>query len=332
MKYLSNISVVELAMYLPLPYAGAFMAKMGAEVCKIEMPVKGDPLKSIDRGIYEFLNKDKKIIYKNLKDEEHIKDIKELILKSDVVLNGFRRGYLDKIGLGYKDISKVNKDIIYINLYGYPKEMNIKDKAGHDINFLALSGILDELNRFEKFTKPLPIQIADMSGALWAIIGTLLMLIKRKKEKLGGEIDMSLFSSLLSFMPFFYYAEAGGEIEKGLFSGSNPFYNIYRCKDGGLFALGCVEDKFTRRLLEIFNIKVAENLSPEKKKRLYFKELKRIFSSHNRAYFVKLFEKEDICVNPVINKNEFHRLMRKNIVKKRDTMNYMAFPIRGDEI
>ncbi len=328
MDILKNLSVVELAMYLPLPYAGAFMAKIGANVFKVEMPGTGDPLKNIDNSAYKALNKDKKIIYKNLKDQNHINEVKELLLSSDLVLNGFRRGFLDKLGLGYKDISAINKKVIYINLYGYPKEMSIREKAGHDLNFLALSGILEELNRFQRFTKPLPLQVADMSGALWAIIASLLMLNRRYIEKAGGEIDLSLFSSLLSFMPFFYFSEKEGEIEKGLLSGGNPFYNIYRCKDGKMFALGCLEDKFARRLLQILKIEAHDDVLLGKKKRFYFKRLKEAFSTRERDYFVELFEKEDICVSPVMSKDEFFRFLRKNGIRKGDIRDFIAFPVK----
>lgn len=325
MKVLKEISVIELGMYLPLPYAGAFLSQIGATVTKVELPGKGDPMKELDDGIYTTLNKNKKIIYQNLKDEKDIKQIKEILNKADIVLNGFRRGFLDKLGLGYKEISKKNKGVIYINLYGYPKELSFKDKAGHDLNFLSLSGIFDWLSGYNR---PLPIQIADMSGALWAIIGSLLMLNKRRETNKGGELDLSLFSSLLSFMPFFYFSEKGGKIEKGFFHGTNPFYNIYECKDGKLIAVGSVEEKFARKLLEILKIKYDDNIFLDIKEEYLSEKIKEAFKKKNQKFFLSLFEKEDICVSPVLSREEFYELLSKNGIKGENLSDFVIFPIK----
>lgn len=325
MKILNDIKVVELAMYLPLPYAGAFLAQMGAVVTKIEQPKKGDPLKSIDASVYKMLNDNKKVIYLDLKSSKDLEELKKIILSADIVLNGFRRGFLEKIGLGFSEISKKNKKIIYINLFGYPKEISLRDKAGHDLNFLGLSGIFDLL---KDFSKPLPTQIADMSGALWAIIGSFIMLEKRKKCRKGGELDLSLFSSLISFLPFFYFSDYNSQINKGLLYGENPFYNVYECKDGKLIAVGSLEEKFAKKLLEILKIRYDDNLISDKNRLVLQKKLKKIFRNNDQSYFVKLFEKEDICVTPVFSKEEFFDFLERNLKKDKNLNDFIVFPIK----
>ncbi|MCX7991049.1 MAG: CoA transferase [Proteobacteria bacterium] len=325
MKILEDIKVVELAMYLPLPYAGAFIAKMGADVKKIEQPEKGDPLKGLDPSAYKALNGDKNIVYLDLKDKKDIKELKKIMFSSDIVLNGFRRGFLENLGLGFDDISKKNRKIIYINLYGYPEEISLKDKAGHDLNFLGLSGIFDHL---KNFNKPLPVQIADMAGALWAIIGILLMLSRREKENRGGELDLSLFTSLISFMPFFYFSKKDGKIDRGLLYGLNPFYNVYECKDGKLMAVGSLEEKFARKLLEILKIKYNDNIFSDRNRDALYKKLKRVFRSKDQDFFIKLFEKEDICVTPVLSKEDFIKFLEKNLKKGTVIEDFLSFPIK----
>lgn len=325
MEILKGIKVVELGMYLPLPYTGAFLKKMGAKVIKIEQPKKGDPLLAIDSKIYGALNSEKEVVYLDLKDIKDINRIKKKLLTADIVLNGFRRGFLDKIGLGFGEISNKNKKIIYINLYGYSKNISLKDKAGHDLNFLALSGMFDHL---KGWCKPLPIQVADMAGALWAIIGSLVMLKKREKEGKGGELELSLFSSLISFLPFFYFSKEDSDISKGLLYGESPFYNLYECSDGKLMAVGSLEEKFAKRLLEILKIEYNGNIFSEDNRIIIYDKLKRAFKSKKQDYFIKLFESEDICITPVFSKKEFFQFFKDALLRRDDLKEKVFFPIK----
>ncbi len=325
MEILKGIKVVELGMYLPLPYTGAFLKKMGAKVIKIEQPKKGDPLLAIDSKIYRALNSEKEVIYLDLKDIKDINRIKKKLLTADIVLNGFRRGFLDKIGLGFGEISNKNKKIIYINLYGYSKNISLKDKAGHDLNFLALSGMFDHL---KGWCKPLPIQVADMAGALWAIIGSLVMLKKREKEGKGGELELSLFSSLISFLPFFYFSKEDSAISKGLLYGESPFYNLYECSDGKLMAVGSLEEKFAKRLLEILKIEYNGNIFSEDNRIIIYDKLKKAFKSKKQDYFIKLFESEDICITPVFSKKEFFQFFKDGLLRRDDLKEKVFFPIK----
>lgn len=327
MKTFENLKIVEIAMYLPLPYAGSFFAEMGAKVIKIEQPEKGDPLKAIDSSVYKMLNERKDIVFLDLKKTKDLIDLKKIVMQADIVLNGFRRGFLEERGLGFCEVSKRNKKVIYVNLYGYPKEISLQNKAGHDLNFIGLSGIYDLLKEFKK---PLPFQIADMAGALWAIIGSLIMLNKRERTKRGGELDLSLFTSILSFLPFFYFSDDTGSINKGLLYGENPFYNIYECKDGKLIAVGSLEEKFAKKLLEILKIKDEDNIFSAKTD--IKEKLKRVFKSKNRSYFIKLFEKEDICVTPVLTKSEFFDFLKKNLMREEKIRSFILFPIKKGEV
>jgi alpha-methylacyl-CoA racemase len=319
-----RLSVVELAMYLPLPYAGAFFANMGAKVTKIENPKGGDPLKSLDKRAYDTLNRKKKIRYFDLKNRDEIDKIRKLILEADIVLNGFRRGLLDKIGLGYSEIKEKNPGVIYINLAGYEKDMSIGGKAGHDLNFMGLSGIMPS---FSGAQGPLPFQAADMSGALWAIIGALSMLNNRKTTGKGAELDLSLFRSALSFFPFFYFCEETGNIDKGLFRGKSACYNVYKCKDNKDIAVGSLEEKFFKRLLEILGIAFDGNRIDLNGQGKLINRVKKAFMSKASSYWLKKFEKEDICVSPVYNREEFYSFMEKEGVQKNTREDFLLFPV-----
>lgn len=320
---LENLTIIELAMYLPLPYAGSFFAHAGANVIKVENPL-GDPMKNIDSNIYNVLNKQKKIKYLDLRNEKQREELKKLIKDADVVLNGFKPGFLENLGLDYNKIKEIAPQIIYISLAGYDKNLDIANKAGHDLNFISLSGIIGSLN---EQPKPFNFQMADMTGALWAIIGTFFMLEKRRKFNRGDCLDLSLFRSLLSFFPFFYFSSPNGIIEKGGLSGEFACYNIYKCKDNKFFAIGCVEEKFFRRLLELLNIEYKNNtIYEEDKQKFYINKLQEKFLQQDRDYWISFFKNEDICVTPVIDKDEFFNFLKTSLWQD-NLMDFLLFPI-----
>jgi len=302
-----DLKILELAMYLPLPFTGSFFANAGAKVIKIEHPT-GDPLKSLDSEIYTVLNKKKHILYIDLKDNSKREEILSIIKEVDVVLNGFKPSFLKNYNLDYENIKLINPSIIYISLYAYEKNTPFENKAGHDLNFVSLSGIMSGSNMPPA---PLPFQIADMAGALWGIIGTLYMLEKRRKTNIGGSLELSLFRSCLSLFPFFYFSQVNGLIEKGMLYGDYACYNVYRCRDGKFIAVGSLEEKFFKRLLELLNIEFDQTkFNTPEGQHFYKKILEDKFLLHDRAYWVDYFKNEDICITPILEKKELFLLLK----------------------
>jgi len=322
---LSHLKVVELGMYLPLPYAGGVLRRFGAKVTKIEPPITGDPLKDFDLSAYDYLNSGKEILYLDLKKEEDRKKVYETILSADVVLNGFRRGFLKKMGIDYEGVKEKNPSCIYISLAGYEKGFKDGDKAGHDLNFVSLSGIMQD---FAEQGKLFPFQIADMAGALWAVIGVFYMLEMRRQTGKGGELDLSLFRSLLSFFPFFYAASKGGGIESGIFSGKFACYNIYKAKDDKNIAFGCIERKFFKRALDVLRISYDEEIlyKPEHQEEL-IRNISKVISQKEFAYWKELFEEEDICVTPVLDKNGFYEYLKLQGLNEKAFKDFLFSPI-----
>lgn len=320
-----NLKVIELGMYLPLPYAGGFLSRLGAKVVKIEQPVTGDPLKDFDSSAYAYLNRGKEILYLDLKSEDDRKKIYEILVSADVVLNGFRRGFLKKAGLDYDAVKEKNPSCIYISLAGYEKGFKDADKAGHDLNFVAVSGIIHNLIEQGNL---LPFQLADLAGALWAIIGVFYMLEKRRQTREGGELDLSLFRSLLSMFPFFYAVDKGSYIEKGIFTGKFACYNIYTTKDGKKIAFGWIEKKFFKRALDLLGLSYDEKTLYELNSQQYLIEaIAKVIKEQDFTYWKNFFENEDICVTPVYSKHEFYEYLKLQGVSEIYRENFLFSPI-----
>jgi alpha-methylacyl-CoA racemase len=303
-----DLKILELAMYLPLPFTGAFFANAGAKVIKIEHPM-GDPLKNLDNEIYTALNKKKQILHIDLKDNTRRGEVLSIIKEVDVVLNGFKPSFIKTYNLDYENAKLINPSIIYISLSAYEKNTPFENKAGHDLNFVSLSGIMRSLNMPPA---PLPFQIADMAGALWAIIGTFYMLEKRRKTNNGGNLELSLFRSCLSLFPFFYFSKENGLIEKGMLYGNYACYNVYKCKDGRFIAVGSLEEKFFKKLLEMLNIEFDQTKfnTPEGQD-YYRKVLADKFLLYDRDYWINYFKNEDICITPILEKKELLMLLKE---------------------
>lgn len=319
----AKLKIVELAMYLPLPYAGAFFANLGANVVKIEHPA-GEPLKKIDKKIYETLNKKKHIEYIDLKDNINKNKLQNILKDADLVLNGFKPDFLKKQNLDYDTIKEINPKVIYISLYAYEKNTPFHNSAGHDLNFVSLSGIMEN-SKFKP--KPFPFQMADMAGALWSIIGSLYMLEKRKITEMGGKLDLSLFRTCLSFFPFFYFCEDKGAIKDGMLYGDFACYNVYKCKDNKYIAVGSIEEKFFKKLLQLLTISFDESkLYTKKTQKNLIQQLQKKFLTQNRDYWIDYFKDEDICITPVLDKHEAVKLLSEWI-EESYLEYFLLFPI-----
>lgn len=321
-----NLKVVELAMYLPLPYTGAFFANFGANVTKIEHP-NGDPLKNMDKKIYQTLNQKKQIKHLDIKDEAGQTKLRNILKDADIVLNGFKPNFLKKYNLNYESIKDINPSVIYISLFAYEKNTPFKNYAGHDLNFVSLSGIM-ESSKIEP--KPFHFQMADMVGALWSIIGSFYMLEKRKKTGIGGKLDLSLFRACLSFFPFFYFSEEKGSINNGMLYGEYACYTVYKCKDDRYIAVGSIEEKFFKRLLNLLNINFDETKLYSEQEQKHLKELlQKKFITQSRDYWIDFFKNEDICITPVLEKTETFDLLSTWFGEK-NLENFLLFPFENN--
>ena len=327
-----GIKVLDLSNLLPGPMCSLFLADLGADVVKIES-LNGDPMRyfeSINQNnsssYFLALNRNKRSISLNLKTDEGRKIFMRLSRDADVIIEGFRPGKVDALGIGYKAIKKINPKIIYCSITGYGQKGAYKNKAGHDLNYSSLSGLLDVMS-----AKPsVPgIQVADVGSALIAAFSILASLFYRERGGKGEYIDVSVFDSVLSLISIHIAQCSVHKNSRTILSGSKPCYNVYETKDGRNVSLGAIETKFWKSFC---NASKRKYLLPKQfdDSSATMKEMKMLFKSKTMDEWLKLNKKYDFCCEPVKKiqevLNDSHFNSRKTIIKL-DGLKQIAMPV-----
>ncbi len=239
---LEGLRVLDLTRLLPGAVATEWLVESGAEVIKIEQPPVGDYARSTYTALFEETNRGKKSVTLDLKSQKP--SFLKLVQTADVVIEGFRPGVMERLGLGYEVLREVNPRLIYVALTGYASGGPHASLAGHDVNYLAMSGVLD-LIRAEDGTPVIPgVQIADLAcGSMRAVIGILLAMEARHKSGLGQRVEISMTDGLNALLPV---ARAKGPVK--LLSGSHACYHVYAAAGDSYVAVGALEPKFWANL------------------------------------------------------------------------------------
>lgn len=255
MKPLDGIIVLDLTRLLPGAVATMMLGDFGAEIIKVEEPGSGDPARRLGAGLKQqgayFLaaNRNKRSIAIDLKQPAGRGIFLELAEKADVVVEGFRPGVLDRLGLGYETLKEINPQLVYCAITGYGQDGPYREKAGHDINYISIAGLLG-VNGMKDGPPAIPgVQIADLAGgSMQAVIGILLALQARRQTGEGQMVDISMMdgSLALMFIPFAAYLANGAQPQRGAegLSGRYACYRVYETRDGRYLALGALEPKF----------------------------------------------------------------------------------------
>jgi crotonobetainyl-CoA:carnitine CoA-transferase CaiB-like acyl-CoA transferase len=252
-KPLEGVRILDLSRLLPGPFCTLLLADLGAEVVKVEDLEGGDYIRAMapfidgQSAYFLALNPGKKSVCLNLKAPAG----KELFLKlaatAGIIVESFRPGTVDRLGIGYAAVKAVNPRIVYCSISGFGQDGPDRDRAGHDLNFIARSGILGLCGRPEAVPSIPPVQIADLSSAMYAAAGILAYLREAERTGEGRALDVGMLDSAMSWMvmPVAEYSagERGGRGRLPL-TGKHPCYNVYRTRDGRDVCLAALESKF----------------------------------------------------------------------------------------
>lgn len=255
MAPLEGIRVLDFSTLLPGPLATLVLAEAGAEVIKIERPGRGDEMRSYtpkfgtDSVNFAMLNRGKRSIAIDLKDPTAVEKLRPLIASADVVVEQFRPGVMDRLGLGYAALSQINPRIIYCAITGYGQSGPRANVAAHDLNYIAEAGLLALAAGSDGAPVPPPALIADIGGGTYpAVINILLALRSRDQSGKGCKLDIAMADNLFTFM---YWAMGNGEVAGewptpggDLVTGGSPRYNVYKTRDGKFVAAAPLEQKF----------------------------------------------------------------------------------------
>ena len=308
---LEGLKVLDLSQFLPGPHFTMMMGDHGADVIRIEAPI-GEPTRTIGARQgnasvwFRNTHRGKKSVVLDLKQAEGVAAFMRLAESADVVVEAFRPGTVDRLGIGYKAVRAVNPRIVYVSIAAFGQTGPMAKRPAHDLSIQAESGVVS-LNCGPGGQPALPgIPAADMASSLMAMNGVLMALLRREKTGRGDYIDISMQDSLMRWLVHVVGAVFGGdrhlvlENERGF--GGNAFYNIYECADGRHLTLGGSELKFAKNLLEAFarpDLVPLCKLPPGPGQEPVRKFLRETFIAEPLAHWERVLAPLDVCWAPV---------------------------------
>ena len=310
---LASLKILDFSTLLPGPFASLLLADMGAQVLRVESPTRMDLVRVLPPHVdgtsasHAYLNRNKRCIALDLKQAEAVEVVKQLVQEYDIVLEQFRPGVMDKLGVGYEALKAINPKLIYVSITGYGQTGPLRDRAGHDINYLALAGVASYTGRRESGPLPLGVQLADIAGgSLHGVMGLLAAVIHRQQTGEGQQVDVSMTDCAFSLhgMAGAGYLAAGVEPEmEGLALNGGSFYDYYRTRDGRWFSVGSLEPQFMQQFCTAIGRPelAARGLSPKPEEQQSLKrEIAIEFEKQDFTHWQERFAALDACVEPML--------------------------------
>ncbi|MGA2136211.1 MAG: CaiB/BaiF CoA-transferase family protein [Bryobacteraceae bacterium] len=311
MRPLDGLVVLDLTRLLPGAAATMQLANFGAEVIKIEEPGRGDyarsmpPLMEGEGAVFRMVNRGKQSVALDLKSAAGREAFLQLADTADVVVESFRPGTMQRLGLGYDTLRARNQRLIYVSITGYGQDGPWAKLAGHDINYLALGGALDLIGARGGPPVIPGLQIADLTGAMQAVTGVLLALAARGKTGRGQSIDVSMLDAVTWMLPVALglHAATGELPARGdtILTGRYACYHVYEAADGRWLAIGALEPKFWQALCGALGCAqfIADQFAEGPRQAEIIVELGRIFRTRTAEEWFERLLPADCCVTPV---------------------------------
>ena len=301
---LNGLKIIEFEGIGPAPLAGQLLSDLGADVVKIlrkHTKIKKEPI----------LDRNKKTIPLDLKNINDKVIVKKLISKADVLIEGFRPGVMERLGLGPKDCEKINPKLVFGRITGWGQDGPYAKKAGHDINYLAVTGALNAIGY--KNSEPIPPLnlLGDYAGGtMFLIMGILSALWERNTSNKGQVVDAAMIEGVPALMSMIHTFMAqdnwNNDRSSNLLDGGCPYYKCYKTKDNLYVSVGALENKFFAILIEKLELdhNWIKNQEDKSKWEQLNHEISAKFLTKTRNEWSKIFHNTDACVEPVLNFNE----------------------------
>lgn len=323
---LKSVKVLEIAGIGPGPMCAMLLADMGAEVIRIDrlqeanLGLNRDPKKDV-------LLRGRRSIAVDLKSLEGVELVLKLVEQSDVITEGFRPGVMERLGLGPDVCLARNPKLVYGRMTGWGQDGPLSQAAGHDINYISITGALNAFGRKGEAPVPPLNLVGDFGGgALYLAMGVLAGVIEAQQSGKGQVVDCAMTDGSASLMAMFYGMKGMGRWseERGtnLIDGGSHFYNVYKTKDDNYISIGSIEPKFYRELLEKSGLSGDSSL-PKQMDESGWEEMKEklsaIFVTKTRSEWCDIMEGSDVCFAPILNMQESidhpHNVERKTFVE-----------------
>jgi alpha-methylacyl-CoA racemase len=299
---LHGVKVVELAGMGPGPHAAMMLADLGAEVTRIQRP---------GRDVAGAQLRGRRIVLADLKDAADLNDVRRLIDEADVLIEGFRPGVTERLGLGPDECLGRNPRLVYTRITGWGQTGPRAQQAGHDINYIGLTGLLHAMGDPDRSPSPPLNLIGDYGGgSLFAVVGVLSALLERHTSGRGQVIDAAIVNGapMLGHVLWGMLGDGRWSDTRGanIFDGSAPFYRTYECADGGYVAVGALEPEFFAELLRLLEIQ-PDAMGPQRERAGWpamRDALSDKFRTQTRDHWTHVFADSDACVTPVLTATE----------------------------
>jgi len=336
---LEGIRILDLTKHPPGGFCTMILADYGAEVLKVEDLDGGDTTRwSLPKGkklsaSFLALNRNKRSIRLNLKEKEGREIFLKLAKDYTVVVEGFRPGVTKRLGIDYESIREINSSIIYCSLTGFGQEGPYREKVGHDINLVGMGGILEVTGKKDGSPIIPGVQIADLNGALMAVIGILMSIISSRKTGCGQYIDVSMLDGVIFWLAMVVSKYAMDkrvpERETIMLNGRHLCYRVYRTKDNKYVTLGAVESKFWTNFCKAIGRDdlIEHQFTDVNQRKDLLEDVERIFLTKTLKEWLTCFDMLEVCHGPVNNLQEVfsdpHVLFRNMLLK-------VNHPIEGE--
>ncbi len=307
---LDGLRIVEMAGIGPAPFCGMLLADLGADVIRVDRLAAADLGFDVDTR-FDLLNRSKRAVAVDLKAPDGVAAVKELVRSADLLIEGFRPGVMERLGLGPEVCRALNPRLVFGRMTGWGQEGPLRNLAGHDINYIALTGVLHAVGAKDgPPVVPLNL-IGDFAGgALYLAMGLLAALHEARSSGQGQVVDAAMVDGAASLMSMhFGYLQAGfwrNARGSNPVDGGAPFYTTYRTRDGKHMAVGAVEKRFYGELVE--RLGLAATGLPDQNDRARWDELRErfaaVFASKTRDEWTAVFADSDACVSPVLDMME----------------------------
>ena len=297
---LTDIRVVEFAGLGAAPFCGMLLADLGADVVRVDRPSAEPP------GAFSLISRGRRSVVLDLKAAAGLEQALALLEKADALIEGFRPGVMERLGLGPDIVLARNPRLVYGRITGWGQHGPLAQAAGHDINYIALSGALHAIGPHEKPLTPLNLVGDFGGGSLYLGLGMLAALLYARRTGVGQIVDSSMIDGSASLMTMFYGALAGkgwlDERQNNSLDGGAPFYDTYRCADGLWICIGALEVEFFALLLSKLGIEdVSVSSQWDRKVWPHMRErLAATFLTRVRSEWTAILEGTDVCFAPVL--------------------------------
>jgi alpha-methylacyl-CoA racemase len=307
---LNGFRVVEMGGIGPAPFAGALLGDLGADVLRIDRIAKPGVEPDLPPR-FDFYNRNKRSVALDLKRPQAVSAVLALVGKADALIEGFRPSVMERLGLGPEICHAVNPRLVYARMTGWGQEGPIAQEAGHDINYLALTGALHCLGDADRPPPPPLNLVADLGGgALYLVVGLLAASMEARQSGRGQTVDVAMIDGVTHLMSAFQAFRQQGSWTAhradNIIDGGAPFYSSYATRDDKFIAVGAIEPQFYANLLKVMGID-REHL-PDQNDRAAWPEMRgrfgKIFVTRSRDEWVAAAAGRDACVAPVLTIDE----------------------------